>query len=83
MDTVPPSEEPAAPPAGRKRPKLDLTAALGGAPAGGPGSGKERKRTGMFGVLLGTLNKAKIEDKERNASDAVSSPSSHPLDEVG
>jgi hypothetical protein len=25
----------------------------------------------MFGILLGTLNKAKIEDKERNASDAV------------
>ena len=26
----------------------------------------------MFGILVGTLNKAKIEDKERNASDAVS-----------
>lgn len=25
----------------------------------------------MFGILVGTLNKAKIEDKERNASDAV------------
>ena len=26
----------------------------------------------MFGILVGTLNKAKIEDKERNASEAVS-----------
>lgn len=26
----------------------------------------------MFGLLVGTLNKAKIEDKERMASDAVS-----------
>jgi len=26
----------------------------------------------MFGILLGTLNKAKIEDKERSASEAVS-----------
>jgi hypothetical protein len=25
----------------------------------------------MFGILVGTLNKAKIEDKERNASEAV------------
>lgn len=47
----------------RKRPRLDLSAALGG---------RERKRgKSMFGLLVGTLNKAKIEDKERNASDAV------------
>jgi hypothetical protein len=25
----------------------------------------------MFGILVGTLNKAKIEDKERSASEAV------------
>jgi hypothetical protein len=25
----------------------------------------------MFGIVLGTLKKAKIEDKERNASEAV------------
>jgi len=49
----------------KKRPRLDLGAA--------PGEGRERKRgKSMFGILLGTLNKAKIEDKERNASDAVS-----------
>ncbi|KAF5321426.1 hypothetical protein D9619_002061 [Psilocybe cf. subviscida] len=51
-------------PAGeRKRPRLDLSAALGG---------RERKRgKSMFGLLVGTLNKAKIEDKERNASEAA------------
>lgn len=58
---------PAAPASARKRPKLDL-GAIGGAP------GKERKRGGMLGLLVGTLNKAKIEDKERNASDAVRPP---------
>jgi len=46
----------------KKRPRLDLSAA----------SGRERKRgKSMFGLLVGTLNKAKIEDKERNASDAA------------
>ena len=49
----------------KKRPRLDLGAAIGGA--------RERKRgKTMFGILVGTLNKAKIEDKERNASEAVS-----------
>jgi len=48
----------------KKRPRLDL---------GAPPEGRERKRgKSMFGLLVGTLNKAKIEDKERNASDAVS-----------
>ena len=48
--------------ANKKRPRLDLT--VEGA--------RERKRgKSMFGILLGTLNKAKIEDKERNASEAV------------
>ncbi|KAH9485764.1 hypothetical protein JR316_0002679 [Psilocybe cubensis] len=47
----------------KKRPRLDLSAALGG---------RERKRgKSMFGILVGTLNKAKNEDKERNASDAA------------
>jgi hypothetical protein len=45
----------------KKRPRLDLSA------------GPERKRgKSMFGLVLGTLNKAKIEDKHRNASEAVS-----------
>jgi hypothetical protein len=45
----------------RKRPRLDLGSL-----------GTERKRgKSMFGLVLGTLNKAKIEDKERNASEAV------------
>ena len=58
--------EPAAMAAGnKKRPRLDLDAISGGA--------RERKRgKSMFGILVGTLNKAKIEDKERNASEAVS-----------
>jgi hypothetical protein len=46
----------------KKRPRLDLN--LQG--------GREHKRgKSMFGILLGTLNKAKVEDKERNASEAV------------
>ena len=46
----------------RKRPKLDFTSLTGG----------ERKRgKSMFGILVNTLNKAKAEDKERNASEAV------------
>lgn len=49
----------------KKRPRLDLNAAVEG--------NRERKRgKSMFGILVGTLNKAKIEDKERNASEAVS-----------
>ena len=57
--------------ANKKRPRLDLT--VEGA--------RERKRgKSMFGILLGTLNKAKIEDKERNASEAVRiSPFFRPL----
>lgn len=52
-------------PESRKRPRLDLAAAA-------DNGGRERKRgRGMFGLVLGTLNKAKVEDKERNASDAV------------
>ena len=50
-------------PQSRKRPRLDMAAALGGS---------DRKRgKSMFGVLVNTLNKAKAEDKERNASEAV------------
>ena len=45
----------------RKRPRLDMNT-----------DARERKRgKSMFGLVLGTLNKAKNEDKERNASDVV------------
>ncbi|KIL62468.1 hypothetical protein M378DRAFT_193196 [Amanita muscaria Koide BX008] len=58
------SVEPAAPTTVKKRPRLDLTNATG--------NNRDRKRgKSMFGILLGTLNKAKIEDKERNASEAA------------
>ncbi|KAJ7224371.1 hypothetical protein GGX14DRAFT_425408 [Mycena pura] len=42
----------------KKRPRLDVSDA-------------QKRKRGMFGVLLGTLNKAKIEDKERSASEAA------------
>ena len=48
-------------PTAKKRPRLDLTI-----------ENRERKRgKSMFGLLVGTLNKAKTEDEARNASDAV------------
>lgn len=47
--------------ASRNRPRLDLAV-----------NSRERRRgKTMFGLVLGTLNKAKNEDKARNASDAV------------
>jgi hypothetical protein len=58
----PPTAPAAMSTANKKRPRLDLN--LEG--------GRERKRgKTVFGILLGTLNKAKTEDKERNASEAV------------
>ncbi|KIJ51372.1 hypothetical protein M422DRAFT_203525 [Sphaerobolus stellatus SS14] len=49
------------PEASKKRPRLDLTV-----------SSRERKRgKSMFGILLGTLNKAKKEDEDRNTSEAA------------
>ena len=45
----------------KKRPRLDMAV-----------EPRERKRgKTMFGLVLGTLTKAKNEDKERNQSDAV------------
>lgn len=44
----------------KRRPKLDLNA-----------TGERKRGKSMFGLVLGTLNKAKVEDKERNASEAV------------
>ncbi|THV07972.1 hypothetical protein K435DRAFT_901553 [Dendrothele bispora CBS 962.96] len=52
----------------KSRPKLDLSAET---KAGAAGSRERRRGKTMFGLVLGTLNKAKIEDKERNASDAA------------
>ena len=50
----------------KKRPRLDLTI-----------EPRERKRgKSMFGLLVGTLNKAKTEDEARNASEAVRSRAS-------
>ncbi|KAG6890991.1 hypothetical protein C0992_011522 [Termitomyces sp. T32_za158] len=50
-------------PATKKRPRLDLGVGVGG---------RERKRgKSMFGLVVGTLTKAKIEDKERSASEAA------------
>jgi ribosome assembly protein YihI (activator of Der GTPase) len=62
MQDVQPAEATAAAAAsGKKRPRLDLTI-----------EHRERKRgKSMFGLLVGTLNKAKNEDQARNASEAV------------
>ena len=62
MQDVQPAEETAAATAApKKRPRLDLTI-----------EHRERKRgKSMFGLLVGTLNKAKTEDQARNASEAV------------
>ncbi|KAI9573170.1 hypothetical protein HD554DRAFT_2059529 [Boletus coccyginus] len=45
----------------KRRPKIDLTVL----------SGERKRGKSMFGIVLGTLNKAKIEDKERNASESA------------
>ena len=59
MQDVRPAEATAV--ASKKRPRLDLTI-----------EPRERKRgKSMFGLLVGTLNKAKTEDQARNASEAV------------
>ncbi|KAF8622935.1 hypothetical protein AX15_006612 [Amanita polypyramis BW_CC] len=64
QDEQRPSVEPPSATTVKKRPRLDLTDATG--------DNRDRKRgKSMFGILLGTLNKAKIEDKERSASDAA------------
>lgn len=59
--TAPPTAPAAMSTANRKRPRLDLAV-----------DSRDRKRgKSIFGLVLGTLNKAKNEDKERNASEAV------------
>ncbi|KAG1788377.1 uncharacterized protein HD556DRAFT_1404236 [Suillus plorans] len=57
-DQMDAEQEPDSQPA-RKRPRIDL------------GVGERKRGKSMFGIVLGTLNKAKIEDKERNASEAA------------
>lgn len=61
LDVPPTPTEPAAAQQTRKRPRIDLTI-----------EPRERKRgKTAFGLLLGTLTKAKTEGQERNASEAV------------
>jgi hypothetical protein len=61
QDALPTQATVAAAAAPKKRPRLDLTI-----------EHRERKRgKSMFGLLVGTLNKAKTEDEARNASEAV------------
>jgi hypothetical protein len=57
----PPTAPAAMATANKKRPKIDFTVL----------SGERKRGKSMFGILVGTLNKAKIEDKERNASEAA------------
>ncbi|THH28538.1 hypothetical protein EUX98_g5651 [Antrodiella citrinella] len=62
---APPTAPAAMATANRKRPRLDLTVDK-------DASGRERKRgKSMFGLLVGTLNKAKVEDNQRNKSEAA------------
>ena len=61
QDAQPVQAVASAPVTTKKRPRLDLTI-----------EPRERKRgKSMFGLLVGTLNKAKNEDEARNASEAV------------
>jgi len=61
QDVQPAQATAAAAAAPKKRPRLDLTI-----------EPRERKRgKSMFGLLVGTLNKAKTEDQARNASEAA------------
>jgi len=64
---LPMDSGPAKPPI---RPKIDLTTERGKVLSAGKEPRKRAGRT-MFGVVLGTLNKAKSEDKARAASDAA------------
>ncbi|KAH9915505.1 uncharacterized protein B0H18DRAFT_885896 [Fomitopsis serialis] len=47
--------------AGRKRPRIDMA----------PDAGQRKRGKSMFALALGTLTKAKNEDRQRNQSDAV------------
>ena len=60
----------APPAAGGRRPRLNMQML-------GMGTGERKRGKSMFGVLVNTLNKAKAEDKERSASEAVCHSSVH------
>lgn len=63
LDATSPTDPGAVSAGNKKRPWLDLATDL-----------RERKRgKTMFGLVLGTLNKAKLEDSQRNNSEAVRS----------
>lgn len=63
LDATSPTDPGAVSAGNKKRPRLDLATDL-----------RERKRgKTMFGLVLGTLNKAKLEDSQRNNSEAVRS----------
>lgn len=64
VDAVSASPTSVAPPNERRRPRLNIAAL-------GLGDGERKRGKSMFGVLVNTLNKAKAENKERNASEAV------------
>ncbi|KAG9312257.1 hypothetical protein JVU11DRAFT_7559 [Chiua virens] len=57
----PPTAPAAMATANKRRPRIDFTVL----------SGERKRGKSMFGLVVGTLNKAKIEDKERNASEAA------------
>ncbi len=60
QDAQPAQATAAAVAAPKKRPRRDLTI-----------EPKRKRGKSMFGLLVGTLNKAKTEDEARNASEAV------------
>lgn len=55
----------------RQRPKLNLSGLTDTAASRKGPTGERRKGKSIFGVVLGTLNRAKIEDKQRMSSEAV------------
>lgn len=55
----------------RQRPKLNLSGLTDTAASRKGLTGERRKGKSIFGVVLGTLNRAKIEDKQRMSSEAV------------
>lgn len=63
QSTDPPQESTDQVQKGRKRPRIEMAA--------DPASQQRKRGKSMFGLLVGTLTKAKNEDKERNSSEAA------------